>query len=103
VQRKVLHHLYDIALKDLPFSKPEVDAKGETNYSYYAIVFESEEVLLDVFNHLTSREIFTRRYFYPVLSSLRYLNNKKCHSSSRGYKPQGTLFTFVPFHDTRAG
>jgi dTDP-4-amino-4,6-dideoxygalactose transaminase len=76
LQRKVLHHLYDIALKGLPVSKPEVDPQGETNYSYYAIVFESEEVLLKVFHYLTGREIFTRRYFYPILSSLPYLNNK---------------------------
>lgn len=43
---------------------------GTTNYSYFPIVFKTEEHLLDVEKRLNNENIFPRRYFYPSLSSL---------------------------------
>ena len=42
------------------------------NYSYYPIIFESEEVLLKVQKHLNDNQIIPRRYFYPSLNTIEY-------------------------------
>ena len=46
---------------------------AEWNYSYFPVVFESEEKLLKVEETLNKSEIFPRRYFYPTLNRLPYL------------------------------
>jgi len=42
------------------------------NYSYYPIIFESEEKLLEVQKVLSENIIFPRRYFYPSLNTIEY-------------------------------
>ena len=44
------------------------------NYSYYPVVFESETQLLEVQKSLNEAEIFPRRYFYPSLNTIPYVN-----------------------------
>ncbi len=44
------------------------------NYSYYPVIFESEQILLRVQKSLNEQEIFPRRYFYPSLNNLSYVN-----------------------------
>ncbi|CDM68823.1 DegT/DnrJ/EryC1/StrS aminotransferase [Clostridium bornimense] len=46
------------------------------NYSYFSIVFISEKILLKVMEELNKNEIYPRRYFYPSLNKLSYLNKK---------------------------
>lgn len=46
----------------------------EWNYSYYPIILKSEEELLKVMTLLNSNNINPRRYFYPSLNKLNYLN-----------------------------
>lgn len=48
------------------------------NYSYYPVIFETEERLLQVQKGLNDNQIFPRRYFYPSLNKLQYLNNADC-------------------------
>jgi dTDP-4-amino-4,6-dideoxygalactose transaminase len=43
------------------------------NYSYYAVIFEKEDVLLKVQKALNEQEIFPRRYFYPSLNTIEYI------------------------------
>ena len=43
------------------------------NYSYYAVIFDTEEVLLKVQASLNENEIFPRRYFYPSLNTLNFV------------------------------
>jgi dTDP-4-amino-4,6-dideoxygalactose transaminase len=45
------------------------------NYSYFPIIFESEEILLEVVRKLNEKDFFPRRYFYPSLNKLSYLPN----------------------------
>lgn len=45
------------------------------NYSYYPVVFQSEEVLLAVRDALNAENVFPRRYFYPSLNKLPYLKS----------------------------
>jgi hypothetical protein len=42
---------------------------GETNYSYFPVIFESEAVLLKVEAALGANKIFPRRYFYPSVNT----------------------------------
>lgn len=44
------------------------------NYSYFPVVFEDEKTMLSAQNKLNSMDIFPRRYFYPSLNKLPYLD-----------------------------
>ena len=44
------------------------------NYSYYPVIFETETQLLNVQKALNEKNIFPRRYFYPSLNKVGYLN-----------------------------
>lgn len=73
-KRKALAELYDEKLKNLQSVKPLWHLNSEDNYAYYAIVLESEELLLRLKAEMDKFEVFTRRYFYPSLASaLPYL------------------------------
>lgn len=43
------------------------------NASYYPVIFESEEQLLKVQGALNAQDIFPRRYFYPSLNTINYV------------------------------
>lgn len=45
------------------------------NYSYYPVIFETEEVLLQVQKALNEKEIYPRRYFYPSLNTINFVNS----------------------------
>ena len=45
------------------------------NYSYFPVIFPSEELLLKTIKAFNKQEIFPRRYFYPSLNKLNYVNN----------------------------
>lgn len=45
------------------------------NFAYYPVLFESETELKEVFNALSKDGIHPRRYFYPSLNKLPYLEN----------------------------
>ena len=47
------------------------------NYSYFPVVFESEEQLLKVQKVLNENDIFPRRYFYPSLNTIQYVEGKE--------------------------
>ena len=51
------------------------------NHAYYPVVFESEEILLNVKAHLEKNNIFPRRYFYPSLNKLNYIDYTECMNS----------------------
>lgn len=53
------------------------------NYSYFPIVFEKEEALKNVKTKLEENNIYPRRYFYPSLSTLDYVENCKVENSVR--------------------
>ena len=42
------------------------------NYSYYPVIFNTEELLLNAFEKLNEQQIFPRRYFYPSLNTIDY-------------------------------
>lgn len=48
------------------------------NYSYFPVIFSSEENLLKALSALNSVDIYPRRYFYPALNELPYLKYQPC-------------------------
>lgn len=55
---------------------PGLQKSTAYNYSYYPIIFDSEDTALHVLAELSKSEIFPRRYFYPSLNTLPYLNTR---------------------------
>jgi dTDP-4-amino-4,6-dideoxygalactose transaminase len=45
------------------------------NYSYFPVIFSSEAQVLAVMEVLNEDDIFPRRYFYPSLNTLPYVNS----------------------------
>lgn len=65
---------YDRALTTLEVKRPVILKGAEWNYSYYPVLFESEEQLLRSKEILEQNWIYPRRYFYPSLASLDYVD-----------------------------
>jgi dTDP-4-amino-4,6-dideoxygalactose transaminase len=73
--RKVISEKYDSLLNWEKLERPSNEIAGFTyNYSYYPIVLASEEKLIQVTDALKKEEITPRRYFYPSLNQLPYLD-----------------------------
>lgn len=64
---------YDALLKELPLQKPRVTKGCAYNYAYYPIILSSESVLHQVLAKLNQHQVFPRRYFYPSLSQLSFI------------------------------
>ena len=83
-KRKQQVEYYNLRLEGLNVHRQLIHPKSEYNYSYYPIVFESEELLLKVIAELQNYQIFPRRYFYPSLNTLSYLkDNISCTISEK--------------------
>jgi dTDP-4-amino-4,6-dideoxygalactose transaminase len=46
------------------------------NYSYFPVIFNSEEELLRVQKQLNAADIFPRRYFYPSLNTIDFVKGE---------------------------
>lgn len=71
--RKHQAQVYNKALATLRVKRPVITAHTEWNYSYYPVIFESEEQLLKAVDQLQGSWIYPRRYFYPCLAALPYV------------------------------
>lgn len=76
-ERKRVSDLYDSELCGV-VERPKTQVGLEYNYAYYPVVFKSEEELMRVFDALKALDVFPRRYFYPSLNKLPYVNGEKC-------------------------
>ena len=63
-------------LNQLNLQKPSIMEGVQFNHSYYPVVFDSEETCVKVFEALAQQRISARRYFYPVLSNLNYVEKQ---------------------------
>ncbi|HCA59065.1 MAG TPA: aminotransferase DegT [Blastocatellia bacterium] len=72
-RRKSVCEAYDAALANSGVALISLREGTEWNFSYYPVIFESEERLLEVKNEMNKKDIFPRRYFYPTLNRLPYL------------------------------
>ena len=74
--RKNVSIAYDRQLNFNKIRKPISPFEITYNYAYYPVVFESEEILLNVKAGLEANGIMARRYFYPSLNTLPFLQKK---------------------------
>jgi dTDP-4-amino-4,6-dideoxygalactose transaminase len=86
--RKQIFALYDNLLNWDKLVKPAVNQQVETNYAYYPIFLESEEKLIEVRAALESNGIVPRRYFYPSLSSLKFVVDESNCPISDDFAPR---------------
>lgn len=74
------NHLYNVYIEKLEvldqLQFQEITAGTRYNYAYFPVVFPSEEVLDDVKKALNNVFVFPRRYFYPSLNTVPYLNGE---------------------------
>lgn len=56
---------------------------GKNNCAYAPVLFKSEEQLLKIEAKLKENDILPRRYFYPSLDTLSYLDSKQICNTSR--------------------
>ena len=69
----------DFYLKNLNFDKVstmKIRENTEWNYSYFPVIFQSEDELLNAQKRLNEAEIFPRRYFYPSLNTIDFVNGE---------------------------
>lgn len=72
-KRKSLYKLYTKLLSNhVDFQK--ITAETLYNHSYMPVIFKSENELLLVQKALNKHHIFPRRYFYPSLNTIEYVN-----------------------------
>lgn len=81
-QRKDIWHLYTNKLFNI-VEMQQWNAHGKNNCAYAPVLFESEEQLLRIEAKLKENDILPRRYFYPSLDTLSYLDSKQICNNSR--------------------
>ncbi|MDY7559574.1 DegT/DnrJ/EryC1/StrS family aminotransferase [Pseudomonas sp. 10B1] len=81
-RRAEIAHRYQSHLGDyLDLQRPEPDS--ELNHSYFPVALTGEQQLLRVRGALNDKGINPRRYFYPSLDTLDYLQPQAAQSNSR--------------------
>lgn len=96
-QRKKITERYNLNLKNFTAIAPLWHKQSTSNYAYYPIVFESEDILLKTIESLKNNKISGRRYFYPSLAtSLPYVDKTFLKNTDDITK---RIFCLPLFHD----
>jgi len=74
--RKAVYQMYDEHLSP-KYRRPVIRGGMEYNYAYYPLIFESEKALLKNLEALKSQKIYPRRYFWPSLNELPYIEHNQ--------------------------
>ncbi len=73
-ERKKVVDFYNAHLNFSLLSKIKIRENTQWNYSYYPVIFDSQNTLLKVLEALEKEKIIPRRYFYPSLNTIPYVN-----------------------------
>ena len=76
-KRKAVCVEYSSAIVDTNLRRPKLRQTTEWNFSYFPIIFPSEEEMLALKAAMNDANIFPRRYFYPSLNMLPYVPEKR--------------------------
>ena len=74
-KRKYLSTHYKLRLNRLDAQFQQLDNTEDYNYAYFPILFKSEDLMKECKAKLELAQIYCRRYFYPSLSALPYVEN----------------------------
>jgi dTDP-4-amino-4,6-dideoxygalactose transaminase len=75
-KRNEVARLYDKKLNSSKIHLPKQEKNTDWNFSYYPVIFKSENELLKTQKVLNQNNIFPRRYFFPSLNTLPFLKNQ---------------------------
>jgi len=81
-KRKGIFLNYTKYLQDSSLIIPNIALKTKYNYHYYPIIFNNENQLLQSKEALEEHNIYPRRYFYPPLNELIYLDSQEATIAS---------------------
>ena len=76
--RKEQFILYKELLASPRLNQPEINSDSQFNYAYFPLIFETEEELLRAMDTLSLNWVGSRRYFYPSLNKVSYVNGNQC-------------------------
>lgn len=79
--RKQVVDFYDQHLDFTQLQKLKIREHTTWNYAYYPVIFQTESLLIDAQQRMNALDIFPRRYFYPSLNTLPYVNAKSMEIS----------------------
>jgi len=82
-RRKKLVEIYDEVLASKLQGQRWVKGASR-NFSYYPVLFDDEQVMLNVQRALNEKDVYPRRYFYPSLDDIGFLNNSGSARSVSG-------------------
>jgi dTDP-4-amino-4,6-dideoxygalactose transaminase len=71
--RKKQAEYYNLVLQNLRVNRQSIQTDCLHNHAYYPVIFGNEEDAVKSHIYLSEREISTRRYFYPSLNCLSYV------------------------------
>lgn len=72
-RRRQICERYDDLIAGSGLARPLLTPGLDYNYAYYPVVFPSHQAMTRTREALAAGEIFPRRYFYPSLNTLPYL------------------------------
>ena len=75
-ERKRVVDFYNQNLDVTKVQTLKIRENTQWNYSYYPIILKDEATLLDVQKALNDEGIFPRRYFYPSLNTINYIDKR---------------------------
>jgi len=81
-KREEIWYRYYNSFKDF-IQLQQRNENATNNFSYFPIVFKSEDECLKIQKILNEENIFPRRYFYPSLDTLNYIEPKQYMPISR--------------------
>jgi dTDP-4-amino-4,6-dideoxygalactose transaminase len=79
--RQRAYETYTKTLESTHLQFLKLREETQWNYSYCPVIFHTEAQLLTTIKQLIAAGIFPRRYFYPSLDTLPYIDNQYCKNS----------------------
>lgn len=74
-ERKKVVDFYNQNLDFKNLKALKIRKNTDWNYSYYPVIFNSEETLINIQKKLIEKDIIARRYFYPSLNNINYIRS----------------------------
>ncbi len=94
-KRKAVYERYEKELRGL-VEIPAQNLHSTQNYGYFPVVLKNEEQTLALEQALNEKEIFPRRYFYPSLDTLKYIEPKQYSPVSRDISSRILVLPLYP-------